>query len=85
VKKSKKARAAKPAKNKADIPAEPWIPMRNGIAIISVTSVLMAILTGITAIPAKGWFEGILWSLGFGAFIWAIFFLLISVNRLLKR
>jgi hypothetical protein len=72
-------------KEKASLPVEPWIPMRNGIIIISFTSIGMAVLTAFQAVPAKGWVEGLLWSLLFGALIWAVFFGLIMVNRFLKR
>ena len=77
-----------PAEKDNKIPSlksEPWIPMRNGIIIISFTSVAMAVLTAFEAVPSKGWVNGLLWSLFFGALIWAIFFGLIFVNRLLKR
>jgi hypothetical protein len=65
--------------------SEPWIPMRNGIVIITITSIGMAVLTAIQVIPVKGWGEGLLWGLLFGALIWAIFFGLIFVNRFLRR
>jgi hypothetical protein len=59
--------------------------MRNGIIIISFTSLGMTVLTALQAVPAKGWVEGLLWSLFFGVLIWAVFFGLILVNRFLKR
>jgi len=43
------------------------------------------VLTGMQVVPAKGWGEGILWSLLFGGLIWAIFFGLFFVNRFLRR
>jgi hypothetical protein len=70
---------------KPSIPNDPWISMRSGIIIISFTSLGMALLTALQAVPAKGWVEGLLWSLLFGALIWAVFFGLILVNRFLKR
>ena len=66
-------------------PAQPWISMRNAIFIISFTSIGMAVLTGMQVVPAKGWGEGILWSLLFGGLIWAIFLGLFFVNRSLRR
>jgi len=66
-------------------PAQPWISMRNAIIVISFTSVGMAVLTGIQVVPAKGWGEGLLWSLLFGGMIWAIFFGLFFVNKILRR
>ena len=67
------------------IPSEPWIPMRNGIIIITITSIVMAGLTAIQVAPARGWIEGLLWGLLFGGLIWAIFFGLIFINRFLRR
>jgi hypothetical protein len=66
-------------------PNEPWIPMRNGIVIITITSIVMAGLTAIQVAPSRGWGEGLLWGLLFGGLIWAIFFGLILVNRFLRR
>ena len=59
--------------------------MRRGLIIIAVTSVVMAVLTAWQVIPARGWLEGILWGLLFGAFIWAIFFGNILINRFLRK
>lgn len=64
---------------------QPWISMRSGVKIIAITSVIMAVLTAWQAIPSKGWLEGILWGLFFGALIWAIFFGNILINRFLRR
>jgi hypothetical protein len=64
---------------------QPWITMRSGVKIIAVTSVGMAVLTAWQVIPSKGWLEGILWGLLFGALIWAVFFGNILITRLLRR
>ncbi len=64
---------------------EPWISMRSGLIIITITSIGMAVLTGIQTVPALGWGEGILWSALFGALIWIIFFGMNFVNRFLRR
>ncbi len=82
--KAKKTKTSDPKKTTNPSP-EPWIPMKNGVIVISITSIFMAVLTAIEAVPAKGWIEGLLWGLLFGAVIWGIFFLLIFVNRLLRR
>ncbi len=63
----------------------PWISMRIGIIVISISSIVMAVLTGIQTVPALGWVEGLLWSLLFGVLIWAIFWGLIFINRWLRR
>ena len=64
---------------------QPWISMRTGVKIITVTSIGMAVLTAWQVIPAKGWLEGILWGLLFGALVWAIFFGNILIARFLRR
>ena len=64
---------------------QPWISMRNGMIIMTITSIAMAVLTAWQVIPSRGWLEGILWGLLFGAFIWAIFFGNILINRFLRK
>jgi len=81
AKKSKKPKGQKEEKSLN----QPWITMRKGMKIIAITSVAMAVLTAWQVIPSKGWVEGILWGLLFGAFIWAIFFGNILINRLLRK
>jgi hypothetical protein len=82
----KKSQKTKASKTMSVLPpAQPWIPMRNAVIIISLTSIGMAVLTGLQVVPAKGWGEGILWSLLFGGMIWAIFFGLFFVNKFLRR
>ena len=84
AKKSNKKKAHKHQKEEINL-SQPWISMRSGLKIIAVTSVAMAVLTAWQVIPAKGWLEGILWGLLFGALIWAIFFGNILINRFLRR
>jgi hypothetical protein len=64
---------------------QPWISMRSGVKIITVTSLAMVVLTAWQVIPSKGWLEGILWGLLFGALIWAVFFGNILITRFLRR
>jgi len=81
----KKLQAGKQSKSIPSLPTKPWISMRNGILIITFTSIGMAVLTAIQVIPVKGWVEGFLWGLLFGGLIWIIFFGMIFINRFLKR
>jgi uncharacterized membrane protein len=81
----KELQASKQTKSTKSLLNEPWISMRNGTVIITITSIGMAVLTAIQVIPVKGWIEGVLWGLLFGGLIWVIFFGLIFVNRFLKR
>ena len=65
--------------------SQPWITMKTGLRIITVTSIAMAVLTAWQVVPSKGWVEGILWGLLFGALIWAVFFGNILITRFLRR
>lgn len=65
--------------------SEPWISMSSGIKIMAFTSVALAVLTAWQVIPSKGWLEGILWGLLFGALLWAVFFGNILITRFLRR
>ena len=64
--------------------SQPWISMRSGLKIMTVVSVIMAVLTAWQVIPIKGWVEGILWGLLFGALVWAVFFGNILITRFLR-
>lgn len=64
---------------------QPWISMRRGLIIMTITSIAMAVLTAWQVIPSRGWLEGILWGLLFGGMVWAIFFGNILLNKILRR
>jgi len=85
VSKKKKMSSDKQSNQKDKLRMEPWISMRSGVIIIAITSIGMAVLTAIQAVPAMGWVEGILWGLLFGALIWVIFFGMNFLNRFLRR
>jgi hypothetical protein len=65
--------------------SQPWISMRSGLKIMIVTSIAMAVLTAWQVVPSRGWVEGILWGLLFGALVWAVFFGNILITRFLRR
>jgi len=71
--------------NKEKHPVSPWISMRSGMIIMTITSVALAILVASQAIPSTGWLEGILWGLLFGGLIWAIFFGNLWITRKLRK
>jgi len=81
TKKSKKPKDQKEVKPSS----QPWISMHSGMITMSFTSIVLAVFIAWQVIPSRGWLEGILWGLLFGALIWAIFFGNILVNRLLKK
>lgn len=63
----------------------PWITMRNGLILVGIASLVMAVLTAWQAIPVKGLWLGIGWGLAFGGLIWVIFLGNLLLNRLLRR
>jgi hypothetical protein len=81
---SKKKKTQKGQKEEINL-NRPWISMRSGLKIIAISSVAMAVLTAWQVIPSKGWLEGILWGLLFGALIWAVFFGNVLINKFLRR
>jgi hypothetical protein len=81
---NKKQKASK-EKGKTGTSNGPWIKMRTGIIVIAITSLGMAVLTAWQAIPLKGLWEGILWGVLFGVFIWVVFFGMMLINRFLRR
>lgn len=81
VKKTPKPKETKEAPTY--LPNQPWISMRTGLIIITITSIGMAVLTAMQTIPTKGTVQGILWGLLFGALIWAIFWGFYFFRRLI--
>jgi hypothetical protein len=61
----------------------PWIPMRAGIIVITITSIAMAVLTAWEVIPVKGVTQGLLYGIFFGGLIWIIFLGFILFRRLI--
>lgn len=83
--KNKKKSKDKQSNQKDKLRMDPWISMRSGLMIIAITSLGMTVLTALQAVPAKGWPEGLLWSVLFGASIWILFFGMIFLNRFFRR
>lgn len=59
--------------------------MRTGLILITITSLVMAVLTAWQTIPSQGWVQGILWGIFFGGMIWVIFLGNILINRFLHK
>jgi hypothetical protein len=53
--------------------------------ILAIISAAIAILTAWQLIPSKGWLEGILWGLLYGALVWAMFFGNILIKGFLRK
>lgn len=85
AKKTGKKKQKKQANQTLNQNPGPWISMRVGIIVISITSVAMAVLTAYQAIPLKGVVDGILYGVFFGVMIWIIFFGFILINRFLRK
>jgi hypothetical protein len=79
-------KSKKPKDRKEEKPSvQPWISMRSGMITMAITSLVLAALIAWQVIPSRGWLEGILWGLLFGALIWAVFFGNILINRFLRK
>lgn len=65
--------------------ADAWIPMRQGLIIVTIVSLAMMGLTGYITIDALGWGEGLLWTVGFGAAIWLVFAGFLYFNLYIRK
>lgn len=71
---AKKENKAAKAADKGSL-REPWIRQRSGVRIVLAAGVVLAILVAINLIRGgTPWVEGILWGLGFGGSIVAVFY-----------
>nr|MBN1230129.1 hypothetical protein [Anaerolineae bacterium] len=69
----------------AGLPREAWIKPRTGLIVIAIVSVLLAGYMFWQLLPTEGLGGALLWGLGAGASIWAIFGLNYLVNRTVRR
>jgi hypothetical protein len=84
------ARKKQPAKKRTVKKTPPetnkaWISMRSGLRTMTIVSLVLAAVTGYTTIPALGWWEGLLWSLGFGVSIWLVFVGFYYFNKVVRK
>lgn len=86
VKKKKEKKSKSPENNQSDLTSTrtPWISMKTGLRTITVVSILMAGFVAYQVIPGKGWVQGILYGLLFGAMIWIVFLIMQIFFRLIK-
>jgi hypothetical protein len=82
--KKKNVKKAKDVVNAQPPARTPWISMKTGLRAITAVSILMAGLVAYQVIPIKGWVQGILYGLLFGAMIWAVFFIMQIFFRMIK-
>jgi hypothetical protein len=64
---------------------QPSISKRTALIILAIISAAIAVLTAWQLIPSKGWAEGILWGLLYGALVWAMFFANIMIKGFLRK
>jgi hypothetical protein len=64
---------------------QPPISKRTALIILAIISAGIAVLTAWQLIPSKGWVEGILWGLLYGALVWAMFFGNILIKGYLRK
>lgn len=62
---------------------EPWIAKRTGYLIITLMSLGFTIFIAWQLWPTEGW-TGILWGLGIGASLWAVFLLSMGFNKFVR-
>lgn len=72
---------------KVDTPRtnEPWIGQRSGMRYMSLLSIVLAIFMIWQLWPSEGPLRSILWGLGFGAAIWAVFGFSLAFNTYVRR
>jgi hypothetical protein len=71
---------------KKDVPEfnEPWLAKRTGLTIMTLMSLGFTIFIAWQLWPTERW-TGILWGLGIGASLWAVFLLSFGFNKLVRR
>nr|MBN1228174.1 hypothetical protein [Anaerolineae bacterium] len=67
------------------LPRDAWIKPRTGLIMIIVISVLLAGYMFWQLLPSEGFGGALLWGLGAGGSIWAIFGLTYLFNRSVRR
>ncbi|MEW6178726.1 MAG: hypothetical protein AB1522_02250 [Chloroflexota bacterium] len=68
-----------------ELNAQPWIPLKSGLMVVGIVSLLLAIWTVATSNPEIPLLERILWGVVFGGSIWLVFLFFLLINRLLRR
>lgn len=64
---------------------DPWLSKRTGFLIVGFVSLILIGLITWQLESALGLGEALLWGVGFGIAIWAVFFLAYSFNRWVRR
>jgi hypothetical protein len=75
------------SKEKKQVPVtnEPWLSQRTGRIIMIVLSLVLVAFFTYQLEPALGFWEALLWGLGFGLAIWGVFLLAYSFNKWVRR
>lgn len=64
---------------------EPWLSKRTGLTVIALFSLAFAAFVAWQLAPSEGIGRAILWGLGFGLGIWAVFGLALAFNTWVRR
>jgi polyferredoxin len=64
---------------------EPWIQMNTGMKVIAILSIVMAIYITWNLTPSEGFWMALVWGVGFGASLWAIFLGGLLINKIFRR
>ncbi len=65
--------------------SEPWLSKKDGLRVMTVTSILFAVYVGYVVYPVDGFGTAILYGALAGAAVWAIFLVSLAVNTVLRR
>lgn len=86
--KRKKRRLAQQTKSDREQPLrsnEPWLSRRTGLTVMVLFSLAFAAFVVWQLAPSEGAGRAILWGLGFGLGIWAVFGLALAFNTWVRR
>lgn len=88
-KKKQQPRPARPDNDKQTRPDapllnEPWIKRSSGFQAMGLLSVVLAVFMAWQLYPTEGWGRAILWGIGFGVAIWAIFGASLAFNSWMR-
>jgi hypothetical protein len=65
-------------------PGQPWISRAQGIKWMIVLSILVAGYMTWNLTPSEGFWKALLWGIGFGASMWAIFYGMQLFRKILR-
>lgn len=64
---------------------DPWLGQRTGLLIMGLASLVLAVLVVWETQSAVGMGQALIWGIGFGLSLWAVFLLFYVFNRWIRR